>query len=132
MSSDPVLLFIVLSILPLVNILTGILAAADSIQDASMKKLAHSLPHVVMSALAPSTNYHYGRGWGKWVEWTNEETEVTALPADPFHVAIYLNFLLQTNGTVGALKTAAYGIRWARHAAGFPSPTARSVRHASA
>lgn len=73
-----------------------------------------------MSALAASTNDKYGRDWRKWVEWTNNKAEVTTIPADPFHIALYLNFIIQTNGTVGTLKTVTYGIRWA---AGFQSPT---------
>ena len=31
------------------------------------------------------------------------------------------NHLIQTNGTTGALHSAAYGIRWSHHMAGFPS-----------
>ena len=60
---------------------------------------------------------------GKWVAWAETKDEVTVIPADPFYVAIYLNHLLHTNGTVGAINTAVYGINWAHHAAGFESPT---------
>ena len=44
------------------------------------------------------------------------------IPADPWYVAIFLNHVLHTNGTKGALNTVAYGIRWAHHIAGFDSP----------
>ena len=46
------------------------------------------------------------------------------IPANPWYVAIFFNHLLQTNGTPGALHSAAYGIRWAHHTAGFSSPLA--------
>ena len=45
------------------------------------------------------------------------------IPADPFFVALYLNHLLQTRKTVGAIKSAVNGISWAHRVAGFPSPT---------
>ena len=46
------------------------------------------------------------------------------IPADPWYVAIYFNHILHTNGTRGALQSAAQGIRWAHQVAGFTSPLA--------
>ena len=64
----------------------------------------------------------YGRGWHRWQQWASSKPEVHAIPANPLYVALYFNHLLQTNGTTGALHSAAYGIRWAHHTAGPPSP----------
>ena len=55
--------------------------------------------------------------------WAEAKEEATVIPVDPFYVAIYLNHLVHTNGTEGAIGTAVYGINWAHHAAGFQSPT---------
>ena len=84
--------------------------------------LCESLPFVIRSALAPSTTTKYERGWALWSDWASNKPEVRTCPSDPFHVAIYLNHLLQTNGTKGTLITAAYGMNWAHHVGGFAFP----------
>ena len=38
-------------------------------------------------------------------------------------MAIFLNHLVVTHGTVGAIRDAVYGINWAHHASGYISPT---------
>ena len=87
-----------------------------------MQHLCESLPFVIRSALAPSTTTKYERGWALWLDWPSTKPEVRTCPSDPFHVAIYLNHLLQTNGTKGTLITAAYGMNWAHHVGVFASP----------
>ena len=64
----------------------------------------------------------YGGGWKRWQQWASSKAEVQEIPANPWYVAIFFNHLLHANGTPGALHRAAYGIRWAHHAAGYPSP----------
>ena len=86
-------------------------------------RLAEGLPYVINSALAESTNDKYQKGWEKWVAWCADKPEATPRPADPFIVSLYFNHLLISNGTVGSLVSAFYGIRWAHHKVGLPSPT---------
>ena len=105
------------------KLLRGIWNTASKVTDTEIQALTASLPHVLLSALADSTNYKYQQGWRKWVKSAENKPEVSILPADPFYVAIYLNYLVHTNGTVGAVHSAAYGINWAHHAAGYHSPT---------
>ena len=104
------------------NALRGIWANAKNMQDPEIKELARSLPQVVRSALAPTTREKYGGGWTNWQRWASSKPEVQEFPADPWYVAIFFNHLLQTNGTKGALHSAAYGIRWAHQASGLKSP----------
>lgn len=75
------------------------------------------------SALAQATHEKYERAWRKWVDWASPKFEVRVIPSDPFFTAIYLNHLLQTQRTVGAIKSAVHGIAWAHHKAGYVSPT---------
>ena len=104
------------------NSLCGVWDHAQHVQDPEIHRLVRSLPQVVRSALATSTMDKYGRGWLRWRQWASSKPEVYAIPAKPWYVALYFNHLIQTNGTTGALHSAAYGIRWAHHTAGFPSP----------
>ena len=76
-----------------------------------------------MSARAKSTTNKYEKGWSNWLTWSKDKEEVTQLPANPFFVAIYLNYVLKTSNNVGALTTAFFGIRWGHHINGLNSPT---------
>lgn len=93
------------------------------IEDECLKRLAHSLPDVILAAKAPSTNEKYRNSWKGWLDWCDGKKEVNAIPAEPFYVAIYLNFTLETANNKGALTAAFYGIRWGHHVNGFLSPT---------
>ena len=95
---------------------------ARHVQAPEIKRLVRSLPDVVRSAIAPSTLAKYEGGWKRWQQWASSKPEVQDIPANPCYVATFFNHLLHGNGTPGALHNAAYGIRWAHHAAGFPSP----------
>ena len=52
-----------------------------------------------------------------------QDKEVKSVPADPFYVAIYINYVLRTANNNGALVAALYGIRWGHHINGVESPT---------
>ena len=41
----------------------------------------------------------------------------------PFHLCIYLSFLVRNNGNVGSITDAMYGIKWAHDIVGKTSPT---------
>ena len=104
------------------NLICGVWDKAKETNDPEITKLAESLPHVIQSAVATSTLNKYEGGWKLWQQWASSKPEVQEIPADPWYVAIYLNHILHTNGTKGALHSAAYGIRWAHHVAGYSSP----------
>ena len=95
----------------------------DNIQNAEMRELALSLPTIVMAAKAKSTTTKYDRGWSKWLDWCKDKYEIRRVPANPFHVAMYLSYVLKNSNNNGALTTAFYGIRWGHQINGFPSPT---------
>ena len=82
-----------------------------------------SLSGVIEAGLPSSTNAKYHSAWKKWLDWCKTNTEVVSLPANPFFVALYLNYILQTQNTKGALISAFYGIRWGHNISGLKSPT---------
>lgn len=96
---------------------------ASDLKSDELKSLTASLPSVVEAAFSNSTNTKYSRGWRNWLAWASKNQEVNPVPADPFYVALYLNSILQNNGTKGALTDSFYGIRWGHHISGLFSPT---------
>ena len=48
-------------------------------------------------------------------------------PADPFHVVLYLQHLIEQSQSPSVIDSAFYGIKWAHDMAGPPSPTDNSV-----
>ena len=62
-------------------------------------------------------------GWLGWVRWSESKIEVKTRPADPFFVALYLNYLYFIRNNKGSVTSAFYGIRWAHHMVGLTSPT---------
>ena len=94
-----------------------------AIKDKSLKRKAESLPILLEAAYAKSTLRKYKPAWEKWVSWADPFEEVISCPADPFHVAIYLNDLTNSFETEGALTSAILGIRWGHLNSGYKSPT---------
>ena len=95
----------------------------NDVRNDEIKELALSLPEVVMSARAATTTKKYERGWSKWLEWCKDKDEVKSVPANPFFVAAYINYVLRNANNNGALVAAFYGIRWGHHINGVESPT---------
>lgn len=65
----------------------------------------------------------YECAWKKWRTWTSGKSEIAVMPADPFHVAWYMNHVIQTSKTLGAVRAAYNGIAWAHRMNGYKSPT---------
>ena len=93
------------------------------IKDAEVANLSATLPEVIFAAKAPSTNSKYRSGWRKWVEWCEGKQEISFRPAEPFFVALYLNYVFRQKRKVGSITAAFYGIRWGHHIVGLESPT---------
>lgn len=84
--------------------------------------LAKTLPLLVERGRAKSTVGKYDAGWHGWLAW-GTNNGLTTRPAHPFYVALYLTHMFLTKGKKGSITTAMYGIRWAHHTVGLPSPT---------
>ena len=59
-----------------------------------------------------------------------QERDFCAFPAKSEHVALYLQHLLDTTHSHSAVDSAIFGIQWAHHLAGLPSPTDSPIIHA--
>ena len=82
-----------------------------------LKSLANSLPSVVLASRASNTVDKYSGGFVRWKTWAQLHT-IPTLPASPFHVSLYLRYLMQDTKTVAPLKTALYSIEWIHRLAG--------------
>ncbi|XP_077997417.1 kalirin-like [Glandiceps talaboti] len=79
-----------------------------------------------MASRADSTTLAYSNAFSKWSRFASDHN-LTAIPAEPSHVSLYLTHLIQGSLTAGSTKqtveSAFYSIQWAHQIAGLPSPT---------
>ena len=69
----------------------GIWSRIDSTIDDGLKRNSKTLPQLIENAFANSTLKKYKPAWTKWLEWYSNYEEVSPCPADPLHVALYIN-----------------------------------------
>lgn len=91
--------------------------------DPELRNLASTLPDLIENAYAKSTLKKYKPAWNKWINFTNSFQEINACPADPLHVALYLNHLTIRREKVGAVTSAFLAIRWGHIKSGLIPPT---------
>ena len=65
----------------------------------------------------------YRRSFSRWRDFACSRGEIQVFPASTEHVALYLQYLLDTTRSHSAADSAIYGIQWAHNLAGIPSPT---------
>ena len=90
--------------------------------DPELSRLASCLPSRCLGAKADSTTERYSRAFDKFRLWAASYNEISVLPSNYLSVAIYSEFLLQSNSSYSALETALYGIHWAHNLYGFSDP----------
>lgn len=101
----------------------NVLRRINGIQDDKLKEKAKQLPSLLESAHAASTKEKYQKAWQHWSSWANNFTEIIQCPADPFHISLYFNEIVNQKQSIGFLNAAYCGIRWHHHTSGFHSPT---------
>ena len=95
--------------------------------DRFIQGLRDRLKTTVLSSKAYSISSQYHRAFRKWKEFAVCKLNETSFPADPFHVALYLQYLIEQVQSPSVIDSAFYGIKWAHDMAGVPSPTDNSV-----
>ena len=110
-----------------------------NLETAYLQELASALPEIVLQSKENSTVKCYNAGWQRWQKWSAENFSKKELPANPMHVALYLQSLLkecqQSSKSVSVIISAIYSIRWAHQTALMESPaeqiSVKSVLNAS-
>ncbi|CAH3133169.1 unnamed protein product [Porites lobata] len=65
----------------------------------------------------------YDRAFRRWKEFALSKHELSYLSANPMHVAVYLQYVLESTRSSSSVHTAFYSIKWAHESAGLVSPT---------
>ena len=108
---------------------SGVWASLADLREPSLTGLVSGLQSTVISSRAPGTTDAYRRGFTRWKNFASSVNEIQVFPARTEHVALYLQHLLNTTHSHSAVDSAIYGIQWAHHLAGIPSPTDSSIIH---
>ena len=95
--------------------------------DGFVQGLTGRLKTMVLSSKAFSTSSQYHRAFRKWKEFAVCKLKGTSFPADPFHVALCLQHLIEQAQSPKVVDSAFYGIKWAHDMARVPSPTDNPV-----
>ena len=106
------------------DVLTGgIWLESMQVQDEELKGLAAFLPRVVLCGKALSTVTKYTGAFKRWKAWASNKHEVKVFPAKPFHVALYLSYLIQKSNTCSPVEGAVHALSWVHCVGTVEDPT---------
>lgn len=88
-----------------------------------LKRLADSLPNMMLSSKAASTNVKYKNAWLCWKKWEKDNVGVNSFPVSPFLFCLYLRDKFESCQSPSPIEAAVYGVKWAHNMAGIDSPT---------
>ncbi|XP_068738599.1 uncharacterized protein [Montipora capricornis] len=103
----------------------------DALPNGPVQGLADRLKTTVLSSKATSTSLLYYRAYRKWKQFAISMFDGNVFPAKPFHVALYLQHLIEQSHSPSVIDSAFYGIKWAHSMAGIPSPTDNPIVEAT-
>ena len=85
------------------------------------------LSKVLTKARENSTTKTYSSYFEKWKIWTTQFHEVNVLPADEFHIVLYMIHLLQTGKTFPAIRMSYFAINYFHSVVEYQSPCPTSL-----
>ena len=94
-----------------------------NIQEPRLQELAAGVPRTLRLSRAESTVQKYTRSFDRWKKWAAQYPEISEFPAQPAHVALYLQHLIETSEAKTAVDDAVNALAWVHELAGLPSPT---------
>ena len=77
---------------------------------------------------AKSTAVKYDAAFSRWRTWAQDQ-EISPLPADPLHVALYMLHVMHSASTPSPVTSAMYAIAWEHANHGLSDPTTSDVVH---
>lgn len=109
---------------------SGVWATFAGLRDPSLRELASRLESTVIASRATGTTDAYRRVFVRWRGFAASSDEIQAFPANPEHVALYLQHVLDTTKSHSSVDSAIYCIQWAHNLADVPSPISSPIVHA--
>ena len=94
-----------------------------NIREPRLQELAAGVPRMLRLSRAESTVQKYTRCFERWRKWAAQYPEISEFPAQPAHVALYLQHLLETSEAKTAVDDAVNALAWVHELGGLPSPT---------
>lgn len=91
----------------------------DESVPAHLNNLADSVKQSIFASKADGTVKTYLSGFNGWKRWAKLNV-FHYLPANPFHVAMYLQVFCQQGSSVAPINNAIYSIDWVHGLAGYP------------
>ena len=91
-----------------------------------LSELASSLQDSVLASKAASTIDKYLGGWKRWKSFANQHN-LDVFPVRATYLALYIQHLSRSAGSIAPIDTAIYSIRWAHTLADIPSPTDKFI-----
>ena len=79
----------------------------------------------ILSSKSDNTNKAYFNAFTRWEKFIKLQGH-SALPANSFHVALYLTHLLNNGASIHSVSAAVYAIKWAHDVVGLIDPTKNS------
>ena len=101
----------------------GVWKETAAFDDPYLQGLALRHQRSVLSARAPATTNMYHQAFKKWQDFALSKFKNSFFPANPVHVAVYLQHVLESTRSCSSVDTAFYAIKWAHEIAGMASPT---------
>ena len=102
-------------------LVTPVWASLKQLQDPELSELAAVLPLTVMNARADSTTKKYIYAFNRWKQWAASKDELVVFPVDPYHLALYLQYVADTTQSKSAVEEAVSAASWAHQVAGLTS-----------
>ena len=100
----------------------SILQAVVPRDDHHLRSLADSPPDVTLAGRASSSATKYAATYLRWKRWSRDQG-LSALPASPYHFALYLRHLMSEAKTASPIESVVYATAWVHHLAGERSPS---------
>ena len=87
-----------------------------------LEGLADKVPEILKNSRAANTSKVYQAAFNRWECWTSKYSEITALPAQPNHVILYLTHLTEKAGSFASINQFLSALSWAHNLQGLASP----------
>ena len=85
--------------------------------------LTENMKFTALASRASGTSLCYTRVFNRWRSFATSVLGTSPFPVEPFHCALFLQYLLESSRSVSSINSAFYAFKWLHDLAGVSSPT---------